>query len=283
MKNKEKNLFFVSDKSSNGDVHKIGNNTGKKKTIIDHFSNDVFVVRLIFFVGILAVVFGVWKMAMQIKSPFIQSGIVLEDKQPVIEYLNRLKDSDGDGISDYEEVYVYGTSPYLVDTDSDGISDYDEILNMASQGAECTGDSCKIGSTVDIAKLINGSSTSTTQTFTTDDIKKALIESGYSQSMVDQLSEADLSKIQDEIVKAANDPNYKFEDSGLAVQPSSTTSSVTTSISKEELQRLQSLSPSEIRKMMIDSGADADKLSQISDEDLKQIYIETLSETQTNQ
>lgn len=37
-------------------------------------------------------------------------------------------DSDGDNLTDYEEVYVYGSNPLLTDTDGDGLSDYDDVL-----------------------------------------------------------------------------------------------------------------------------------------------------------
>lgn len=37
------------------------------------------------------------------------------------------KDSDGDGLSDYEEVYIYNTNPLNSDTDEDKLSDYEEI------------------------------------------------------------------------------------------------------------------------------------------------------------
>lgn len=45
----------------------------------------------------------------------------------LIEERDILLDTDGDGISDYEEIVVYNTSPILRDTDADGVSDYDEI------------------------------------------------------------------------------------------------------------------------------------------------------------
>lgn len=38
-------------------------------------------------------------------------------------------DSDGDGISDWEE-YLWGTNPEKTDSDEDGISDYEEIMNQ---------------------------------------------------------------------------------------------------------------------------------------------------------
>jgi len=39
----------------------------------------------------------------------------------------RNKDTDGDGLSDYDELNIYNTSPYLEDSDSDGFSDKNEI------------------------------------------------------------------------------------------------------------------------------------------------------------
>lgn len=40
----------------------------------------------------------------------------------------KLKDADRDGISDYDEQYLYKTSPYLADSDSDGLLDSEEIV-----------------------------------------------------------------------------------------------------------------------------------------------------------
>ncbi|MCM1316057.1 MAG: hypothetical protein NC205_03310 [Prevotella sp.] len=39
-------------------------------------------------------------------------------------------DSDGDGLTDYIEVEIYGTNPHKADTDGDGLSDYFEIVWM---------------------------------------------------------------------------------------------------------------------------------------------------------
>jgi len=42
---------------------------------------------------------------------------------------NMIKDSDSDGISDYDEIHIYGTDPFSADTDGDGFTDGAEILS----------------------------------------------------------------------------------------------------------------------------------------------------------
>jgi hypothetical protein len=39
-------------------------------------------------------------------------------------------DTDGDGLTDAEELSVYGTSPLLADTDGDGLSDFQEVVTL---------------------------------------------------------------------------------------------------------------------------------------------------------
>ena len=46
--------------------------------------------------------------------------------------LNDATDSDGDGVPDWDEVFLHGTEPLYADTDGDGIDDGDEILTGAN-------------------------------------------------------------------------------------------------------------------------------------------------------
>lgn len=42
-------------------------------------------------------------------------------------YIDELRDSDGDGLKDSEEINTYGTDPFKADTDGDGINDKEEL------------------------------------------------------------------------------------------------------------------------------------------------------------
>src|SRR5258708_2817826 len=85
---------------------------------------------LILCVGGLGALFGIWHWhasvsdAFQSNAPKFQT---LDQIEQARQDTMKSKDTDGDGLSDYDEVYVYHTSPYLKDSDSDGIDDKTEL------------------------------------------------------------------------------------------------------------------------------------------------------------
>ena len=56
-------------------------------------------------------------------------------------------DTDEDSLSDYEELYIYNSSPYLEDTDSDGISDFEEIQRGSDPNCP-EGEDCSISGSI---------------------------------------------------------------------------------------------------------------------------------------
>lgn len=115
-----------------------------KESLAHLFKTQKFTVS-IFFILVLAIIsLGVWQIKTKVFNPF---------KAPVGDFeevdlnssvsFNPDVDTDGDGLSDYDEINIYGTSPYLEDTDSDGISDYDEIMRgsdpLCPEGKNCLG------------------------------------------------------------------------------------------------------------------------------------------------
>lgn len=79
-------------------------------------------------VGCLFLILGFLNIKSRLLAPFKLSAT---NTTPKIEEQNiealKLKDTDHDGLSDYDEIYLYNTSPYIADTDSDGIPDGEEV------------------------------------------------------------------------------------------------------------------------------------------------------------
>ena len=97
--------------------------------------------------AILILVFWIWQIKSHISRPFAyeqeNQEILGADSSNLILVLQS-QDTDGDGLSDYDEIYIYGTSPYLEDTDGDGISDYDEIMRGSDPNCPA-GQNCGAG------------------------------------------------------------------------------------------------------------------------------------------
>jgi len=133
----------------------------------------------------------------------------------------KTKDTDSDGLSDYDENFVYKTSPYLTDSDSDGIGDKTEVFGgtdpNCAQGSDCVAgvvnkenvsksgtppqdafggilsneEMMKAGkvqfsSREDIEKFL--------KTATLNDVRTALVESGMKKEDVEKISDQDLEK-----------------------------------------------------------------------------------------
>jgi hypothetical protein len=128
------------------------------------------------------------------------------------------KDTDGDGISDYDELYIHNTSPYLEDTDGDGISDKDEIENRTDPNCP-EGRECYVSETENILddnqknNIKTGNSLEENPPFSleggveegnknyenilkgegdADTIRNMLIEAGMDKSILDQINDEDL-------------------------------------------------------------------------------------------
>lgn len=73
-----------------------------------------------------------------------------------------LSDTDGDGLSDHEEVVTYGSNPIVVDTDGDGLNDGAEVRTYGTNPilADTDGDGAKDGQ-----ELIDGTSPTSNTSF----------------------------------------------------------------------------------------------------------------------
>lgn len=142
-----------SENSHNEDIDHAGEALGQNHKI--SINQKIALVFLVFFsIGI----FFMWgrqmrSTIMQLNSEGDDSEVISEesadgdctsgncDMQKQIEL--QTKDTDGDGLSDWDELNYYHTSPYLEDSDSDGFSDKIEIESNndpnCPSGTDCYG------------------------------------------------------------------------------------------------------------------------------------------------
>ncbi len=119
-------------------------------------------------------------------------------------------DSDGDGLSDYDETNIYNTSPYLEDSDSDGINDKQEV----AQGTDPNCPEGKICNAVEVAPVASSSDISGNVTpletpvlsgeasivpgvgneVTPATLRQILLQNGYDQATLDKISDEDIMK-----------------------------------------------------------------------------------------
>lgn len=114
------------------------------------------------------------------------------------------KDTDADGLNDYEESYVYRTSPYLQDSDSDGVDDKTELASgedpncprgKSCAGFDVTGQASATGSAAVAAR---GDEAAELQRFlnpTADEIRQILLQSGASAAELASIDDATLLEL----------------------------------------------------------------------------------------
>lgn len=118
----------------------------------------------------------------------------------------KTKDTDGDGLNDYEESQVYQTSPYLTDSDSDGADDKTELA--AGDDPNCpAGKECSaFAGAVDVQAEIAGTSAAelaeqeraVLEQFmnpTPDQIRQLLLESGIKAEDIEGIDDATLLEL----------------------------------------------------------------------------------------
>lgn len=121
------------------------NNLPNKKNISPRLTFGVLL-----FLALGTLIYGFVSLSQNIYGPTVrfsrEESVNIEQSNLISDLLElQSKDTDKDGLSDYDELYIYKTSPYLPDTDSDGYLDKQEIDGgydpLCPKGADCRGTS----------------------------------------------------------------------------------------------------------------------------------------------
>ena len=135
----------------------------------------------------------------------------------------KLKDTDQDGLSDYDELNFYNTSPYIADSDSDGFSDKYEVENAGDptcpKGSDCNAvpqvveevgnvlepiDMGELPSDTptDVATQINSAQAILSGDVNAQTLRSYLQDVGMDQDVLSQLSDAELMSTYGEVLGA---------------------------------------------------------------------------------
>lgn len=239
---------------------------------------EVRAISIIMFIGVATIVTGIFQINKDINLPFntpiieLPEGFELPDFQELVqseeeqtaEALEKLKevDTDEDGLSNFDELYIYTTSPYLYDSDSDGKSDQEEV----EQGED---PNCPSGQQCNVAYYQPGE-TELGQDLgiaSSSDLRATLQGVGVPQSVLDSMDDATLQKLyQDTVEKTGVDLTNSAVDAGL-VNTSQGTSPY--EITYEVLGDFQA---PQIRELLKESGLDEETINQVDDATLEYMY-----------
>lgn len=186
-------------------------------------------VVLLSVLGIAIVFFAALQLRNRIVTPFRFDGGNLASTTAAVSLTDR--DTDGDGLSDYDELNIYHTSPYLEDSDSDGLPDNAEVKNGTDpncpSGQDCfgttnfaiqlaTGTTAVIANSTSTTAAVNSGSLGTiniSSTTSETDLKNTLagqidaptlrqilLDNGADKAILDTITDADLLKSYQEVL-----------------------------------------------------------------------------------
>jgi hypothetical protein len=233
---------------------------------------------------ILGITFGLVGIYKSIRRPFVPNASVLalanvaNSGDTTAELQNR--DTDEDGLSDFDELYQYQTSPYLADSDSDALSDKEELESgndpNCPTGLDCTG----FGSSLNV-----NTTTGTTNT-STNSVTNSATNTAGTGIPTTASGDVDMAQLR-EVLKNSGAPAYIVDSTddatllelyqeSLAEQNTGTANSNSTNSATNSqdvsLDSLNSLSSAEIRALLIQNGVDEALLTDVSDDELKSIF-----------
>lgn len=187
-------------------------------------------------------------------------------------------DTDNDGLNDYNELYVYQTSPYITDSDSDGRPDAEEVSGGTDPNcAEGTVCSPLVAATNTPSSNTNLSLTNAVPTsggpFSADDIRQTLLNAGAPQGTIDGLNDQELLDLYADVLGTGTATNTNSPDTTTTAN-----ANLDTPTASPDAEALKNLTPDQMRDFLVQGGADREALDNVDDETLRAIFQEAVND-----
>ncbi len=183
------------------------------------------------------------------------------------------QDTDEDGLSDFDELYIYATSPYLSDSDSDGVVDSREITDGTDPNCPA-GSACAqertggYGSEATAAEQAYADlnpdstlgSTDTSEDVDMNELRSTLLQYGVPQDVLDQTDDATLQQIFDETMTEVDQGSNAFAN----VQA--------------EAENIRNMSIDEKKQWLLESGMDEASINALDDDTINDIFNEAIDQ-----
>jgi hypothetical protein len=173
-------------------------------------------------VSFAALCFGGYYLWHHVAAPFAISYtgsryISQDDQENAKKQKAKMSDTDSDGLSDYDELYIFGTSPYLLDSDSDGYADMAEVQGgqdpNCAQGSTCEADDAPQQTATVVPQVPQEKSNDSAikdmilqlQSVSVDQMRELLVESGAPQADVDALTDDQVTALYQSALEKAGE------------------------------------------------------------------------------
>jgi hypothetical protein len=247
-----------------------------RKSFFELSRQQQVVLVILVVLGVGGLVLGARSFGTNIRRPFIEQ---LQEYAKAGDYLTpeerarqeeqelKSKDTDGDGLNDYDELNVFNTSPYLKDTDSDGFDDQTEVFSNNDPN-------CPEGE--DCSQQLEEEAVPDNQDSTDQLVDPTGDGSGASGSV--GLGE---SQQFDSLLGSVAAQGDERAESGAATGGALSGLAGGQIQSQGDLMRFfDNLSADQIRAAMINAGIPEEQLEGLSDEEVKQLFNEAIGQAE---
>lgn len=259
-------------------------------------NRKILIAFTIFAIFVLA--FGFFRLKESIAGPFrLPKNETPQLTEEDLYQILSQRDTDGDGLSDWQEIFVYGTSPYLVDSDGDGFSDYEEVMaesDPLDPKSTPLDPEPKESSFFDEKENDNEDHY---HKFSPNKIRETLLRVGLDSDILNEIDDETLKILYNETVKETGIDLIELTEEEMfgfgrldfsqhLLQKENFEKEILEEGSEdknlffEELSDFNNLEPSFVRKLMISSGLDPLILDQIDDQTLMTLFFQIVQETQ---